>query len=110
MNAQCNYQLIKMFEWDIGIKTGFRTSIGKEGRHLQKYLEPKIYKEFEQTYADSNYDNIWNSLFLFYKLFKKTAQSVAQEYGFQFPEEAAKRALEFLKHIKQLPEDAKAIY
>ncbi|GAH81203.1 unnamed protein product, partial [marine sediment metagenome] len=28
----------------------------------------------------------------------------------QFPEEAGKRALEFLKHIKQLPEDAEAIY
>ena len=73
-------------------------------------MQPEIYKEFEQTYTDSNYDNIWNSLFLFYKLFKKTAQSVAQEYGFQFPEEAGKRALEFLKHVKQLRKDAKAIY
>jgi len=102
--------LINMFEWDIGIKTGFKKSSGKGGRHLQKYLEPEIWKEFEQTYTDSNYDNIWNSLFLFYKLFKKRAESVAQEYGFQFPEEAAKRALEFLKYIKQLPQDAKAIY
>ncbi len=102
--------LINMLEWDIGIKTGFGTSIGKAGRHLQKYLEPEIYREFEQIYTDSNYDDIWNSLFLFYKLFKKTAESVAKEYGFQFPEETAKRALGLLKHIKQLPQDAKAIY
>ena len=102
--------LIKMLELYIGIKTGFKKTIGKEGKYLQKYLEPEIWREFEQTYDDSNYDNIWNSLFVFYKLFNKTAKSVAQEYGFQFPEEAGKRALEFLKHIKQLPEDAKTIY
>jgi len=102
--------LIKMLELYIGIKTGFKKTIGKEGKYLQKYLEPDVWKEFEQTYTDSNYDNIWNSLFVFYKLFNKTAKSVGQEYGFQFPEEAGKRALEFLKHIKQLPEDAKTIY
>jgi len=102
--------LINMFEWDIGIKTGFKKSIGKAERYLQKHLEPEIWKEFEQTYADSNYDNIWNSLFVFYNLFKKTAESVAQEYGFQFPEEDSIRALDFLKHVRQLPEDAKAIY
>ena len=102
--------LIKMLEWHIGIKTGLRTSIGKAGRHMQKYLEPETWKEFEQTYTDSNYDNIWNSLLLFYRLFEKTAKSVALEYGFQFPEEAGKKALEFLKHTKQLAQNAKAIY
>ena len=102
--------LIKMLEWHIGIKTGFKTSVGKAGRHLQKYLEPEIWKEFKQTYTDSDYDNIWNSLFLFYKLFKTTAESVAKEYGFQFPEEAGESALGFLRHVKELAEDAKVIY
>jgi aminoglycoside 6-adenylyltransferase len=52
----------------------------------------------------------WDSLFLFHDLFKKTAKHVGQVYGFPFPEEECKRALEFLKHVKDLPQDAKSIF
>jgi aminoglycoside 6-adenylyltransferase len=102
--------LMKMFEWDVGMKTGFTQSIGKGGKYLQKYLEPEMWKEFEHTYTDANYEHIWNSLFVLYKLFKQTAESVGREYGFQFPEEASVKALNFLQHVKQLPEDANTIY
>ncbi|WP_232515539.1 MULTISPECIES: aminoglycoside 6-adenylyltransferase [Aeribacillus] len=27
-------------------------------------MEPEIWNDFEKTYTDANYDNIWNSLFL----------------------------------------------
>ncbi|QXJ40452.1 Aminoglycoside 6-adenylyltransferase [Parageobacillus caldoxylosilyticus] len=102
--------LIQMLEWHIGIKTDYKYSIGKGGRHLKKFLEPEIWNDFEKTYTDANYDNIWNSLFIFHGLFKKTAEHVGQVYGFHFPEEECKRALEFLKHVKELPQDAKSIF
>lgn len=102
--------LIQMLEWSIGIKTDYQRSIGKGGKHLQKYLEPEIWCDFEQTYTDANYQNIWNSLFLFYKLFKNTALKVGEENGFQFPEEECKRAVKFLKHVKELPQNAKSIF
>jgi aminoglycoside 6-adenylyltransferase len=102
--------LVKMFEWEFGVKTDFKKSIGKSGKHLQKYLEPATWQEYEQTYTDSNYDDIWKSLFVFYRLFKESAEFVGQEYGFQFPEEKGMRALSFLEHVRDLPEDARSIY
>ncbi|WP_240345885.1 aminoglycoside 6-adenylyltransferase [Parageobacillus toebii] len=50
--------LIQMLEWHIGIKTDYKYSIGKGGRHLKKFLEPEIWNDFEKTYTNANYDNI----------------------------------------------------
>lgn len=102
--------LIQMLGWSIGMKTNYQCSIGKGGKYLQKYLEPEIWRDFEQTYTDANYQNIWNSLLLFHELFKKIALKVGYEYGFQFPEEECERAVKFLKHVKELPQDAKSIF
>lgn len=102
--------LNQMLEWYIGIKTDYKCTIGKGGKLLQRYLEPEIWSNFEKTYADSNYDNIWVSLFLFHKLFREIAIRVGEKHDFQFPEEECQRALEFLKHVKELPQDAKSIY
>ena len=35
---------------------------------------------------------------------------VIVDMGIQFPEEDSIKALDFLKHVRQLPEDAKTIY
>jgi aminoglycoside 6-adenylyltransferase len=102
--------LLKMFEWKIGIKTDFKRAVGKAGRFLKKYLEPEIWKDFKQTYTDSNYDNIWKSLFIFADLFKNTAEFVSRKYGFQFPGEEFSKAISFLEHVKKLPQSVSSIY
>ena len=99
-----------MFEWCIGMKTNYKCTIGKGGKHLKKYLEPEIWNDFKKTYSDYNYDDIWSSLFLFNELFKKIAKRVGQKYDFEFPEAKSNRALHFLKHVKELPEDAETIF
>ena len=102
--------LIMMLEWEIGTRTGFDKSIGKAGKHLRKYLEPEVWAEIQQTYADADYDNTWESLFAFHRLFKRSAEFVGQEYGFRFPAEDVKKALAFLEHVRHLPEDAQSIF
>lgn len=102
--------LLKMLEWSIGIKTDYKYSIGKGGKKLERLLEPEIWEEYKKTYADYQYDNIWESLFVFHKLFKETAEFVGEACDYEFPEEELKRAFDFLKHVKELPEDAEKIF
>ncbi|WP_202708869.1 aminoglycoside 6-adenylyltransferase [Sporosalibacterium faouarense] len=102
--------LIQMFKWSIGIKTNYKCSIGKGGKHLENLLEPELWNEYKNTYVDYEYDNIWESLFVFYELFVKTARYVGETYDFKFPEEECERALEFLKHVRGLPKDAESIF
>ena len=102
--------LIRMFGWEIGLKTGFNKSIGKAGKNIQKYLEPAVWNDFKKTYSDFNFDNIWESLFILSNLFRKSAEYVAQNYKYQFPEIEFSKALKFLTHVKNLPKDAKSIY
>ena len=99
-----------MLAWEIGIKTGFDKSIGKKGIYLENYLEPNIWKDYKNTYVDANYENIWDSLFLFYKIFIRSAEFVAKKYGYKFPKTKGENVLAFLTHVKSLAVNAKSIY
>lgn len=102
--------LIQMIEWHVGIKTDYKYTIGKGGKYLKKHLEPEVWNEFKKTYTDYRYENMWNSLFLFHDLFKKLAKQVGKTYNFYFPNKESDRALEFLKHVKELPDNAETIF
>ena len=99
-----------MLSWEIGIKTGFDKSIGSKGKYLQKLLEPKKWELYKKTYVDSDYENIWDSLFLFLDLFMQSAAFVARENDFILPEENSSKVLSFLNHVKNLSENAESIY
>lgn len=99
-----------MLSWEIGIKTGFSKSIGAKGKYLEKFLESERWEQYLRTYVDSDYENIWDSIFAFYEIFVESASVVAEEYNFIFPEENAVKVLSFLKHVKELPDKAERIY
>jgi aminoglycoside 6-adenylyltransferase len=102
-------QLMKMLTWYFGIKTGFKKSPGKFGKFIKNDVEPELWIELEKTYSDSNFDNIWESLFTMGNLFRRTANSVASVYGFKYPQDDDKRVTEYLWRIKNLPRDATEI-
>ena len=102
-------QLMKMLTWYFGIKTGFKKSPGKFGKYVRSAIEPEIWKEFEKTYSDADFDHIWKSLFTIGKLFRRLANEVASHYGFQYPQKDDERVTEFLWRIRNLPRDATEI-
>ena len=102
--------LVTMLEWYIGVTTGFEKSIGRAGRHLEKYLESEMWMEFEKTYAGSDYDEIFESMLTFCELFNRIAELVGQHYGYTYPMEDGQRALAFLKHVRGLPADSQSIF
>ena len=102
--------LVMMLEWEIGIRQGFEQSIGFKGKHLENHVTPGVWREYEKTYVDSDYENMWESLFQSYKIFKRSAEFVAKECGFTFPNERGMKVLAFLEHVRKLPLNAKTIY
>jgi len=102
--------LLKMLAWELAMTTDTPLCLGKANRHLQRYLPPDVWNEYIRTYTDANYDRLWESLFLFHRLFTRSAKSVGQHYGFRFPEEESGKVMRFLTHVKQLPQDAPSIY
>jgi len=102
-------QLMKMLVWYFGTKTDFKVAAGKFGKYIKKRVEPEIWAELEKTYSDSNFDNIWESLFTMGSLFRRLAKVVALEFGFQYPQQDDDNVSDFIRRIKDLPADAKEI-
>jgi aminoglycoside 6-adenylyltransferase len=102
-------QLIKMLIWHVGVQTDFQKSPGKMGKYFKECLEPEIWTQLENTYADARPEQIWDSLFVMGDLFRQTAQYVAKHFGFIYPEQDDKNVTAFLHHVRKLPRDARTI-
>jgi len=110
IEAWLRESVLMMLGWEIGIRTGWEKSLGSKSKYLEKHLAPDLWNEYKRTYVDSDYDKLWESLFLFYRIFTKSAEFVAEKRGYQFPQQKAAKVLAFLEHVRTLPADAKRIY
>lgn len=102
--------LLKMMEWKVGIETNFSLSIGKNAKYLDRYVDEDTWSRLLKTYPSGEYDEVWKSLFIMADLFERTAVYVAGELHFQYPFAEAERVRQYLKHVKNLPSDAKKLY
>jgi aminoglycoside 6-adenylyltransferase len=103
-------QLDKMLVWYVGINTDFKNSTGKMGKYLEKYLEPELWGQLMQTYSDADYEHTWQALFTMGDLFRKIAVPVAQHFGYDYPYGDDERVSAHLRHVHELPRDAKEMY
>ena len=102
-------QLMDMLTWYFGIKTDFKKAPGKQGKYIRAYVEPDIWAELERTYSDANVENNWESLFRAGSLFRRVAKVVAEQFGFQYPQQDDDNVSRFIRRIKNLPRAAKEI-
>jgi aminoglycoside 6-adenylyltransferase len=103
-------QLIKMLIWYFGIQTDFQKSPGKVGKYIKQSVGPKIWKQFEDTYTDSQSEHIWESVFVMGSLFRQVGHDVANHFGFHYPEQDDSNVTNYIRHIHILPKDAETIY
>jgi aminoglycoside 6-adenylyltransferase len=103
-------QLMKMLAWHIGIKTQFSSNPGKFGKHFKQYLEPKLWDMLMETYSDAEYDHTWGALDNMCQLFRVTALSVADKFGYDYPHLDDEKVSAHLKHVRLLPRNAKEMY
>lgn len=103
-------ELITMISWKVGIETDFKISIGKANKYLKRYIEKDIWERLMVTFNMGNYESAWKALITTCELFEEIAPKVGEALGYKYNYDEAKRSFEFIKHIKDLPKDALAIY
>ncbi|OGN93562.1 MAG: aminoglycoside adenylyltransferase [Chloroflexi bacterium RBG_13_50_21] len=103
-------QLMKMLDWYVGMETGFNKSPGKMGKYLEKFLAPELWELLLRTYSDADYEHTWQALFAMGDLFRKLAIVVAQHFGFEYPYGDDGRVSAHLRHVHDLPREAKEMY
>ncbi len=102
--------LDQMVSWWIGTKHDFQVSAGKMGKYFKRYLPESYWVMYEQTYSDGNQETMWNSIFVTCELFRTLAEEVAEYFSFTYPIQDDKNMTEYLKHVRELPVDAKGIF
>lgn len=102
--------LDEMVSWWIGMHHDFEISTGKLGKYFKNYLPESYWNMYEKTYSNSNIDNMWDSIFFTCELFRILAQDVAKHFNYTYPNEDDKSMTIYLKHVRNLPDDAKQIF
>ncbi|WP_439873267.1 aminoglycoside 6-adenylyltransferase (plasmid) [Bacillus mycoides] len=102
-------RLNQMVSWWIGIKHDFQVSTGKMGKYFKSYLPESYWEMYEKTYSDNNYENFWDSIFVTCELFRTLAEDVTDNLLFTYPIDDDVNMMKYLKHVRNLPSDAKVI-
>ncbi|KIL40305.1 aminoglycoside adenylyltransferase [Gordoniibacillus kamchatkensis] len=110
LNHYVRPMLLKMLEWQVGIQTDFSVSAGKCSKYLEKYVSQQTWQQLLSTYADGSYDHTWEALFATGELFRQTAEYVANQLNYRYPDEDDRRVTAYLKRVRALSPNANAIY
>ncbi|SFG24088.1 aminoglycoside 6-adenylyltransferase [Sporolactobacillus nakayamae] len=102
--------MLKMLSWHAGTRTDFTVSAGKCGKYLPRYVEKSVWQNYLLTYPDAEPEHIWQSLFQMGELFRTLAKQVAEHFGYTYAEAEDQRVSNYLKHVHDLPADAKNIF
>lgn len=86
LNEIARPNLLRMIAWNIGIENNFSLSIGKNYKYIQKYLDKNDWDQLLYTFAENSYENMWQSLFNCYDLFRKYSKLVANKLNYEYPE------------------------
>ncbi|MDO7908638.1 aminoglycoside 6-adenylyltransferase [Paenibacillus sp. JX-17] len=102
--------LIRMMEWRVGVEQHFNVSTGKAGKYLKQYLTENDWHDLLASYPPAEEETIWESLITMAGLFRRTSLWVGEQLGFDYNLDEDNQVTGYLRHIRQLPRDAKEIF
>ncbi|RJX39156.1 aminoglycoside 6-adenylyltransferase [Paenibacillus pinisoli] len=109
LNNLMRPMLVKMLEWEAGVRTDFTLSVGKNGKFLDRYIPEERWQKLMATYPAGSYDSVWEALFLMGELFRETAEYVAGELDFLYPLEEDVAVTAYWQRVRELSPDAKSM-
>ena len=109
VNLYARKMLERIITWQIGIRTHFSVSVGKSCKYMKKWLTEKEYEIYLSTYVLDSVMHCWKSVFIMIDLFVTMAQDVAKKLSYRYDFEEEKAVIEYLKVVRQLPENATKI-
>lgn len=78
--------LLRMMAWQIGSEQGYTFSVGKNYKFIDRYLPQEDWKALLSTYSQNGYEEMWQSLFTCYALFRTYSKAVAASLGYKYPD------------------------
>ena len=99
-------QLESVLSWKIGIETDFSVSVGKSAKYMYKWLSKEEYDAYLSTYFMGTVEDGWRAVFAMTELFSAVAPGVAEKLGYEYSFEEKQSCMEFLEHVRNMPEDA----
>ncbi|MFW5894792.1 MAG: aminoglycoside 6-adenylyltransferase [Bacillota bacterium] len=93
--------LRSMLAWKVGCDHDFNVSVGKFSRHLDDYLEPRLYEGLLKTYTTADIESVWKGLFRLVETFDDAASHVARTLGYTYPQEDTEKILQYLKTVQK---------
>ena len=94
---------MSVISWHIGIETNFSVSVGKNGKFINRFLPPNLYKRVLQTYSDHTLKNSWKSLFLMTEIFGQLARAVSGQLKFTYMITEEKNVVTYLNQLYKEP-------
>ena len=101
LNSDVRDELHDMINWYIGVQQGFQLSTGKAGKYFKKYLADELYRQYVKTYPGSDYQEIWNAVFVMCDLFHTLALPVAGHFGFTYKQCEENGMREYLSKVNE---------
>lgn len=103
-------QLEKMLSWKVGIITDFGVSVGKSAKYLYRWIGEEEYQRYLNTYFGGNTEEAWKAVLAMGELFDEVTEYVADGLEYAYDPTEGRAAAAYLKHVRELPKDAKQVY
>lgn len=97
MDINMMTMFMKMLNWKIGIEHDFKVSTGASSKYLKRYLTEEEMERFAGVFANGDYEDIWEKLFLLYDYFAEIASYVAEKMSYPFDMEETKNVRAFME-------------
>ena len=99
-----------MLSWKVGIITDFGVSVGKSAKYLYRWIGEEEYQRYLNTYFGGNTEEAWKAVLAMGELFDEVTEYVADGLGYAYDPTEGRAAAAYLKHVRELPKDAKQVY
>lgn len=86
LNGIVRPNLLRMLSWEVGIRKGFRFSVGKNYKFIQRHLPPQDWERVLASFNMSGYEEAWQALGICLSVFRSYSQAVAQQLNYPYPD------------------------
>jgi len=94
-------KLNKIIEWYIGLNNNWSVNTGISGKSFKRFLDNKLWREYELTFAGAEITENWQAFFNIIALFRKLAKIISSHLGYSYPVKVDNDVTEYCKRIKK---------
>jgi len=98
----------KLLSWHIGLQYDWQVNVGKCGKWFKRLLRKDLYDEYISIYSSTDYYDIWQKLLKAGALIRKIGMELSDMVSYTYPMEYDINVSEFIRKIKELPNEARS--